>query len=987
MARLARLLRLLVPVATVALAAASSAHGTSSVSLAGGIATFTAGSGDANSLTVSVEAPDVVFQDIHAITESSGSCTGNGTSTVRCADTAVASIVVDLGDQNDALTIESTGNNPVSSGAGSGDDAIILGTSSTPIYLTEITSLLTLDGGSGTDSLTLRDIGDSSDDILTLTATSLGAGAFDTFFGGGGSATHTGVESITVNAGSGDSNISILATSASTSTTLDAGGGDDIVQVSSNGTGASGDLDGLLGALTILGGAGANALLVSDADAPAANSATLTATTIAGLAPVSLSYTATGTWGGGLVIRGSGHADTFAITSTSAGATTDVRTLGGDDTIRVSSDGTGATGSLAALAGDLAIDVGAGSNTIAISDAAEATPGANAAVTASSTAIAGLAGPGGGSNIALAASGGTVAALTLIGSNSASVAEGYTISDVPGPFTLALGAGHDGVTLQGTAHATTLNAGAGNDTLSLGSSGAGLGDITTPVALDAAGGADTLTLDDAADPSADIVALGATTVSTEPGNSLFGTGGSLTYAGLEQLTLELGSGRDALTITATQAGTKTTVNTGSGDDIVSVPGASSSLETVVSPLSLDGGLGFNMLLLDDSADTTGDLLEMSETGIGQRPEDTLFGPGGSLGYANFTLLTLILGSGPDTVLLTGAPAGTLSSGAGDDTIELANGSSFTGALDAGDGTDTLSYESVRTPVSVDLDIGAAHATSGVQGFENVIGGRAADELKGRRDEPSELIGGKGNDSLAGGTANDRLDGGPGNDVVDGGKGNDTYILGGGRDRVIDRGGKDTIDFSEARKGIKINLSKTGKKQQRLGRGVGRVRLQAAIENVTGSRYKDRLVGNLLRNVLRGGGGNDALTGAAGNDVLIGGAGMDRVLEAADKHFKLSTRRLTGRGVDRLRSVERATIAGGPSANRINARSFKGKVILRGGAGDDTITGGRGADLLLGEDGDDTLPGGNGRDQLIAGPGNDVLFVKDGATDIVDAGIG
>ena len=100
-----------------------------------------------------------------------------------------------------------------------------------------------------------------------------------------------------------------------------------------------------------------------------------------------------------------------------------------------------------------------------------------------------------------------------------------------------------------------------------------------------------------------------------------------------------------------------------------------------------------------------------------------------------------------------------------------------------------------------------------------------------------------------------------------------------------------------------------------------------------------------------------------------------------------SRKLRGRGLDKLRSIERATIEGGPSDNRLNAAAFKGPVILRGGAGNDTITGGRSGDLLVGEDGDDILRGGAGRDQLLAGPGNDRLFIKDGTRDIADAGIG
>ena len=903
MARLARHLRLLVPAVIVALAVASGAYGASNVTLSGGVATFTAGAGEVNSLTVSVASPNVVFEGVQTITESSPSCASLTTTIVTCTDSAVTSIVVDLRDQNDTLAVESTGDNPITS-ADTGDDAIVLGTSSTPILVEAITSAVSLEGGTGADSLTVRDTGDSSDDILTISSTAIGAGTFDSFFGGGGSATHVNVESISINAGGGDSSVSILGTSAGTTTTFDAGPGNDVIVVSSTGTASTGDLDGVLGALSILGGAGSNTLSISDADAGSGNVATVGATLIDGLAPVSVSYSATGTWAGGLAIRGSDRDDTFSLTATAAGAITDIRTLGGDDTILISSDGTGASGGLAAFGGGVALDAGAGANTIAISDQAETTPGSNAAVIVSATAITGLAGAAGASSIALAASGGTIAGLTIVGSNSAGVSEQFTVTGVPGPLVLRLGAGADTATLQSTGHASTLDAGDGDDTLTLGSPAAGLGDITAAIVVAAGNGSDSLTLDDVADPSADIVALGAGAVSTEPGNSLFGTGGALTHSGLESLALNLGSGNDAVTISATAPGISTTIAGGAGDDIVSVSGAGANLDSILSPLSLDGGLGFNILLLDDSADLTGDVATMTPTGIGQGKGDTLFGPGGSLADSSFTLLTLTLGLGDDILTLSGSSAGTLVMGEGDDVLALADQAALSGTIDGGSGNDTVSYADVRSPVSVNLDIGAAHGTSGLQSFENVTGGSTSDELRGLSGQRSVLIGGGGNDSLSAGSANDVLDGEAGNDILDGGRENDRYRLGEGRDRVIDLGGKDTADFSAARKGVKIDLSKTGKKQQRLGKGVGRLRLQAAIENVIGSKFKDRIVGNALRNVLKGGGGADALSGAAGNDVLVGGAGVDRDRRGGRQTFQADAEK-THRTGDRRAPQHRA----------------------------------------------------------------------------------
>jgi Ca2+-binding RTX toxin-like protein len=288
---------------------------------------------------------------------------------------------------------------------------------------------------------------------------------------------------------------------------------------------------------------------------------------------------------------------------------------------------------------------------------------------------------------------------------------------------------------------------------------------------------------------------------------------------------------------------------------------------------------------------------------------------------------------------------------------------------------------------VELGTGVAHGTGGVQNFENIVGGHGADTLVGLDEERSELTSGKGNGLLQGGTSHDLLDGGPGSDQLNKGRGNDTYHVGGGTDRILDAAEKDTLGFSSVRRGIKVNLARTGKKRQRLGKGVGWLRLQAAIENVAGSNFGDRIIGNGLRNVLEGRGGKDALTGAAGNDSIIGGAGVDRVVESADKNFKLTNTRLSGRGIDRLRSIERATLEGGRSDNKLVASKFKGSVILRGGPGNDALKGGAHADLLVGADGDDLLTGGKGKDQLVGGPGNDQIFVKDGSVDIVDAGIG
>ncbi|MFQ5426532.1 MAG: calcium-binding protein, partial [Gaiellales bacterium] len=348
--------------------------------------------------------------------------------------------------------------------------------------------------------------------------------------------------------------------------------------------------------------------------------------------------------------------------------------------------------------------------------------------------------------------------------------------------------------------------------------------------------------------------------------------------------------------------------------------------------------------------------------------------------------SLLTGSGDDAITVDGAPGALLELGDGDDLVSMRDGASLSGTIDGGAGTDTASYRLSSRPVPVSLGTGNATGTSGLLSVVEVVGGSANDELAGQNSLASRLVGGPGNDSLTGGTGNDILDGGPGSDVLRGSGGNDTYIVGrGGADRIIDPKGRDRLDFSSSPSKIVVTLARS--KKQRLRKGGVTLSIAGRIEDVTGSRFNDRITGNAANNRLDGRGGNDRMSGLDGNDVIVGGRGRDKLIEKGDTNLRLTRKRLRGLGRDKLRGVERASLTGGDGDNVISARTFPGKVVLRGGSGDDRLYGGRKADLLLGGDGDDTLTGGNGTDQYVAGPGNDLLMMKDRTADVGDAGEG
>ena len=139
--------------------------------------------------------------------------------------------------------------------------------------------------------------------------------------------------------------------------------------------------------------------------------------------------------------------------------------------------------------------------------------------------------------------------------------------------------------------------------------------------------------------------------------------------------------------------------------------------------------------------------------------------------------TLRGGGGADT-LDGGADADKIYGEGGNDWIE---GGAGADSLVGGDlGEDTLSYAGSDASVAVNLSratagnaAGAGHAAGDtISGFENVVGSKHNDDLRG--DEGSnELRGGDGKDWVAGDGGNDELRGGGGNDRLIGGGGADT----------------------------------------------------------------------------------------------------------------------------------------------------------------------------------------------------------------------
>jgi RTX calcium-binding nonapeptide repeat (4 copies) len=152
--------------------------------------------------------------------------------------------------------------------------------------------------------------------------------------------------------------------------------------------------------------------------------------------------------------------------------------------------------------------------------------------------------------------------------------------------------------------------------------------------------------------------------------------------------------------------------------------------------------------------------------------------------------------------------------------------------------------------------------------------------------------------------------------------------------------------------------------------------------------------------LYGGGANDLLLGGAGDDMLDGGIGNDTLLAGRDPGG--SDVFVGGDGEDFVDYAGRTapitvTLTGGADDGEAGENDEVDESVenVRGGDGDDHISGsassnklwgGGGNDVLLGGDGDDFIYGGDGDDQIDGGDGDDYIY-GEGGNDTLMGGAG
>lgn len=192
--------------------------------------------------------------------------------------------------------------------------------------------------------------------------------------------------------------------------------------------------------------------------------------------------------------------------------------------------------------------------------------------------------------------------------------------------------------------------------------------------------------------------------------------------------------------------------------------------------------------------------------------------------------------------------------------------------------------------------------------------------------------------------------------VSGLDGNDTFDIDSGLVR---------LSYSSAFTGISANLA-TGTITDGLG----------GTDTVSGAQGAWEIQGSDFVDTFTGSANDESFITRAGDDIVDGGAGFDRV--RYDR---------PGIGSDAIdANLQTGTVTG-----QWNGIAFTDTIsnieAVRGGSGNDTITGTTAAEKFQGQDGNDTIIGGGGEDNLYGDGGNDTIVVTDGNYYRADGGDG
>jgi hypothetical protein len=176
-----------------------------------------------------------------------------------------------------------------------------------------------------------------------------------------------------------------------------------------------------------------------------------------------------------------------------------------------------------------------------------------------------------------------------------------------------------------------------------------------PVVVDGGGGSNILVVDESGATAGDTLTIGAGSIfsSTHPFNLTFQASNGGTFNGGVYVTT--GSGNDTVFVTGTAPNAPLILNTGGGDDAVSISSVNLTLDTLHSPVNVDLGGGNNILAVGEAGSTVADNLIVSSYAVGNASQSfSVFyeATGGTINKGVY----VAAGSGDNTVNVVGTAA-------------------------------------------------------------------------------------------------------------------------------------------------------------------------------------------------------------------------------------------------------------------------------------------------------------------------------------------
>jgi hypothetical protein len=562
--------------------------------------------------------------------------TANAGAISRTGIASVGTLTMETVNLNAAASSNTISLSAISSGvsltvnAGAGDDNLVISS------LANIAGTLVYNGDAGTDTLTINDTANASNATHTISQNAYSRTSFAGF-------TFNTTEAIVLSGGNGSNtyNIDPTPVSLTAAVTINAGSGGDAFRI----TPTANNAQFVGGTLTLNGGGGSDSFTLFDSSSSAAMPYTIsTSSIVRGVQTMNYSSVETMTFHGT-----SGNND-FAVASLAASTSATLNGNSGNDRLFMG----GVAQNLDNVAGSVVFNGGAGTDTVELRDQQNSR---NDTYTIQSTSFT----------------------RPSFGPLTLSTIEGITVQGGSGNNTFQLLATTAGVPV-------SLHGNGGADHFAIGGSvQANIGtNFASDITVDGGDGSDTVTIFDSNGSGTHTYTLLAGTFDKTDFSLL-------TYGTVESFTLQANVSNNTINIESLDPGMSCLVHGNGGNDTFNLALASSQLNSLPSPITINGGAGIDQILLFDGSNSGGAAYTVTSNQITR--------PGfGGLTYGGSN----------------------------------ANESAF---VSAGTGNDTFDVQSVSIPVTLaggngndEYTVGGGDVVTNITALARLLGGGGADRL-------------------------------------------------------------------------------------------------------------------------------------------------------------------------------------------------------------------------------------------------------------------